>query len=109
MPVSPTTLRLAREYLENAVDRVDANAEGFLHRHQGTWLTIRSCTRSALVLLAVALKCRDEGLQGIEYNILPEKWKWAVLRVLDMLEMWKGESADVERLWEVVGGLWRLF
>jgi hypothetical protein len=40
--------------LANCIYRIETNMEGFLHRHQGTWLTIRSCTRSALMLLGVA-------------------------------------------------------
>ena len=50
MPVSSsaptqTTLKLSREMLANCIYRIETNMEGFLHRHQGTWLTIRSCSR----------------------------------------------------------------
>lgn len=137
--MSPTTLRLAREYLENAVHRIEANLEGFLHRHQGTWLMVRSCTRSALILLAAALKCRGEveagrspwggaGMDaigdlsarngfnptgdastGIARAILPENWGLAVVQVLNMLGVWKAECPDVERLHLIVGTLWRVF
>ncbi|RHZ70707.1 hypothetical protein CDV55_103909 [Aspergillus turcosus] len=123
---SATTLQLAKEYLENAIYRIETNAEGFLHRHQGSWLTIRSCTRSALALLGTKLYCQedDEGaLQArltatfqtnnintsrdvrLADRILPARWRYAVLLVLDMLKAWEPESQDIGWLREVVEGL----
>ena len=119
---STTTLRLAREYLENAVQRISTNAEGLLHRHQGSWLTIRSCTRSALALLGVKLKCQQRLLQEEEdaswdpmrrnesqeqpslasSSILPVRWRYAVVQVLEMLRVWEVESPDVGMLRQIV-------
>lgn len=106
--LSPACLRLAKEALANAVYRIETNAEGLLHRHQGTWLTVRSCTRSALVLLGAAIKVRisirsgrgseDGDGGGVEGEMLPERWREAVVRVLEMLRVWARESAHIERL-----------
>jgi hypothetical protein len=114
---SDTTIRLAREYLENAVQRISTNAEGFLLRHQGSWLTIRSCTRSALALLGARLKCLEESKDWVitgasdrevtkmTSNILPPRWRYAVIQVVDMLRVWEVESPDVRQLREIVEGL----
>lgn len=114
---SEIVTRLAGEYLENAVQRISTNAEGFLHRHQGSWLTIRSCTRSALALLGAKLKSQEEmkdwavdGLSDGESNnvigaILPPRWKHAVLQVIEMLRAWEAESPDVRRLRVVLEGI----
>jgi hypothetical protein len=59
---SITCVRLARELLENAVERIKANREGWYHRHQGTWLIMRSCSKSALYLLGMALKCQQAAV-----------------------------------------------
>ncbi|KAK4946021.1 Zcf27p [Elasticomyces elasticus] len=71
------------------VDRIEKNEQGFYYRHHGTWLMLRSCTRSAFVLLAAA---RLEKLT----LLMPERWRLAVERVLDMLRFWRRESRDVE-------------
>lgn len=114
---SDIIIRLAGEYLANAAQRISTNAEGFLHRHQGSWLTIRSCTRSALTLLGAKLKSQEEmkdwavhGLRHEESNnmvstILPPGWKHAVLEVIEMLRAWEAESPDVGRLRVIVEGL----
>lgn len=91
-----------RKGLLVCVQRVQINEEGFYHRHHGTWLMLRSCTRSALVLLAAA-RC------PCLVSALPAGWEEAVLKVMSMLSFWKDESMDVldrlcilERLVEVV-------
>jgi hypothetical protein len=60
----PHLLRRARELLENAVYRIEVNREEFFHRHLGTWLLLRSASRSALQLLGMAIKCRLEAEAG---------------------------------------------
>lgn len=124
---SEPTSQLAKEYLENAVRRIEANAEGLLHRHQGSWLTMRSCTRSALSLLAMKLYCQSESQStGDENNVpgdsrayhsspspvpllaefvLPPRWRDAVILVISMLKTWESESPDIGRLRLVVEGL----
>lgn len=49
---------------------------------------LRSCTRSALVLLAAA-RCPNLGA------LLPNDWELAVYKVKVMLAHWKDESRDV--------------
>jgi hypothetical protein len=102
--LSPVSVRLAREFLQNAVYRIEANREGFFHRHQGTWLLLRSASRSAVQLLGMAIKCQLEGQTGgvarkeLESLFLPDRWWEAVHMVSEMLEYWSDESSDVERL-----------
>lgn len=104
LPYSVTILRLAREYLDNAVYRIETNAEGLLHRHQGSWLTVRSCTRSALALLGAKLQSQEDH-SGVISSILPATWRDAVIQVLQMLTAWETESRDVLRLREIIEGL----
>ncbi|CAK7213458.1 Zcf27p [Sporothrix bragantina] len=117
--------RLVREYLQNAVNRIEANANGVFHRHQGTWLAIRSCTRSALALLGTRLAMQEQRdlavLQGFAVggrvpggspvdtvlmdSLLPLRWKDAVQLVRDMLHAWEPEGRDVAHLATVLEGL----
>lgn len=116
--LSYTVLRLAREYLDNAVLRIDVHVEEFFHRHQGTWLTIRGCTRSVLALLGTKLRCdRENGNRmytaaGSALDpatlLLPEGWRIAVERVLEMLRAWQDECGDVPRLASLVESLLQL-
>jgi hypothetical protein len=97
-----TAESFARKGLEICVQRIDKNESGFYHRHHGTWLMLRSCTRSALVLLA-AVRCPSLS------TVLPMNWKRAIYKVKDMLSHWKDESRDVaDRLHiidKLMGGL----
>lgn len=113
--LSYTVLRLAREYLENAVLRIDVHLEEFFHRHQGTWLTIRGCTRSVLALLGTKLRCDKEIGGGMGHAgssaldpanlLLPQGWRTAVEQVLEMLHAWEDESNDIPRLAALVESL----
>jgi hypothetical protein len=102
--LSPVSVRLTREFLQNAVYRIEANCEGFYHRHQGTWLLLRSASRSALQLLGMAIRCQVEGgtrglaRQELEAWFLPDRWWEAVQMVSKFLEYWSNEARDVERL-----------
>jgi hypothetical protein len=78
----------ARKGLLVCVQRIQKNESGFYHRHHGTWLMLRSCTRSALVLLGAA---RSPGLT----DLLPPDWQQAIHKVTNMLSYWKDESRDV--------------
>ena len=71
------------------VERIEKNEQGFFYRHHGTWLMLRSCTRSAFVLLAAA---RLEKLT----LMMPDRWRQAVEKVVEMLRFWRRESRDVE-------------
>lgn len=71
------------------VERIQKNEQGFFYRHHGTWLMLRSCTRSALVLLGAS---RIDSLQPL----MPEGWHDAVLKVVDLLHYWRREGKDIE-------------
>lgn len=73
--------------LQMSMERIHKNRKGFKHRHHGVWLMLRSCTRSALILLA-ASRCREA------VELLPPGWKDAVLGVVEMLAYWQDEVED---------------
>ena len=112
---SSTCIRLVRELLDNAVDRVKANWEGWYHRHQGTWLMARSAGRSALHLVGVALKCRQAAvtnlsdLRGLESQLLPSDWKEAVESVIELMDYWADESVDMKRFGTILKELLRCY
>jgi hypothetical protein len=104
--LSPRLLKIGQEALQNALERITISQYGFWHRHQGTWLMIRTCSRSALCLLAVALRAKYErerehcGRDGQTFTfaeLLPDggKWRAAVLSVIHLIEYWKEESIDM--------------
>jgi hypothetical protein len=84
-----------RKGLKVCVDRIRQNHKGFRHRHHGTWIMLRSCTRSALMLLA-AVRSLDLALY------LPPGWEEGVMDVERMLALWKDESADVSQMLDIV-------
>ncbi|KAH8590034.1 hypothetical protein B0O99DRAFT_635488 [Bisporella sp. PMI_857] len=73
--------------LELCVQRIVKNKSGFYHHHHGTWLMVRSCTRSALVLLSAARSHLSA--------LLDPSWKGAVAQVYKMLRYWKNDLKDV--------------
>lgn len=87
-PLSPAAETFARKGLQICVERIEKNESGFFHRHHGTWLMLRSCTRSALVLLAAN---RAPALA----NLLPPGWEREVYKVMNMLRHWREDSRDV--------------
>lgn len=93
--LGPYVLAAARDGLANAAYRIAICEEGFWHRHQGTWLMIRTCSRSLLQLLAVALRARDEPPLAA---LLPDGWRYSASRVLALVEYWQHESADLRVL-----------
>lgn len=78
---------LARKALHYCVERIQRNEHGFFNRHHGTWLMLRSCTRSALVLIAAR---KDPVL----FHLLPRGWEQMVWKVAQMLSFWRNESQD---------------
>ena len=85
----PALEQLAYKSLHMCVQRIHKNEHGFFARHHGTWLMLRSCTRSALVLLAAR---KDSVL----VNLMPEGWEGAIWKVVSMLRFWKDESRDCD-------------
>ncbi|KAL2846692.1 hypothetical protein BJY01DRAFT_247122 [Aspergillus pseudoustus] len=90
-------VQFARKGFAVCVQRITQNERGFYHRHHGTWLMLRSCTRSALVLIAGALR----GLTAL----LPVDWMSSVEKVLHLLRYWKDEANDAADRLEVLEGL----
>lgn len=88
---------LARRGFEVCIKRIKENESGFRHRHHGTWLMLRSCTRSALLLLAAA-----RSGQGV---MLPKDWEESVAKVMDLLRYWKEETKDTADKLEVLEAL----
>jgi hypothetical protein len=76
-----------RKGLQMSVDRIRKNEPGFQHRHHGAWLMLRTCTRSALILLAA---CHSQIVQ----DLMPEGWKEAVVSAMSMLRFWEDEVGD---------------
>lgn len=85
----PLLRQLAEAGLCRHEERIRINAPGFAHRHHGTWGMIRSCTRSALVLLKAALVA-DGGAR----LTMPRGWLTAVREVTQLNEYWQGEVVD---------------
>ncbi|KAJ9241433.1 transcriptional regulator family: Fungal Specific TF [Paecilomyces variotii] len=83
----PSVDEYARKGLQMSVDRIRKNQPGFNHRHHGTWLMLRSCTRSALILLAASHSREAQDL-------MPEGWQEAVKSAMDMLRFWEEEVSD---------------
>jgi hypothetical protein len=81
------------------VQRIEKNESGFYQRHHGTWLMLRSCTRSALVLVAAV----RSGLN----NLVAAEWQDAVGKVMQMLRYWRDEVKDVPDRLDILEGLMR--
>lgn len=83
----PVLDEYTRKGLLMCVERIDKNKPGFYHRHHGAWLMLRSCTRSALILLAARHSHHVRDL-------VPEGWREAVRSTMDMLRFWEAEVND---------------
>ena len=81
------------------VQRIEKNETGFHQRHHGTWLMLRSCTRSAFVLIA-------GERSGMNY-LLPENWETAVGKTLQLLRYWQEESGDIRDRLEILESLFK--
>ncbi|KAL7927215.1 hypothetical protein ACQKWADRAFT_327130 [Trichoderma austrokoningii] len=84
-PVKPAVAAFAQRGLETHMHQVRVNKPGFHHRHHGCMFMIRSCTRSALVLLAAARA-------GCE---MPADWEDCVHKTVGMLAYWEDEDRDL--------------
>ncbi|KAL0941336.1 C6 zinc finger domain-containing protein [Colletotrichum truncatum] len=100
--ISATTVALAQKGLDNHLFRLFANQPGFYHRHHGTLPMLRSCSRSALVLVAAALAIHADGSRGGDYPTMglamPTGWRTGVEGMVDILNFWEGESHQVQKL-----------
>ncbi|KPM43245.1 hypothetical protein AK830_g3322 [Neonectria ditissima] len=78
----------AKKGFDICIRRIKENEAGFKHRHHGTWLMLRSCTRSALILLAAARS--NLRLDSAP----PADWAVHVIKVTELLRYWKDEVPD---------------
>lgn len=84
---------LAEKALSLHVERIQVNKPGFYHRHHGTWFMIRSCSRSATMLLRAAI--HNQATERVEDNLrLPDGWHGAVLDVIELHWHWRAEAPD---------------
>lgn len=83
--VSPKIQDMAYKGLETHIGRLHVNEPGFMHRHHGTIFMVKSCTRSALLLVSSACS----GMQ------MPPGWKDAVYKAIGLLEYWAREVPDL--------------
>lgn len=86
-PTSAATREMLGRALSEHVDRLEANEPGFLHRHHGALFMIKSCTRSALVLVAAA--------NLVPAADMPPRWSLVVYKVIGMLAYWSGEVPEL--------------
>jgi len=92
------TRRIAAKGFHWHMIRLQVHPAGFFHRHHGTWLMQRRSTRSALILLAAALRPSTRSL-------LPEAWATQVEIVVDMLHYWAAEVAGAGEYAELLEAL----
>ncbi|KAJ5150917.1 uncharacterized protein N7482_010169 [Penicillium canariense] len=90
-PITRRARNWALRGLQSHLRRLSHNEPGFYYRHHGTWLMVRSSTRSLCLLLAVA---QDPSA----HDLLPEGWKEMALRTMDMLRFWQHEIEGMECL-----------
>ncbi|KKY15569.1 putative c6 zinc finger domain protein [Phaeomoniella chlamydospora] len=90
---TPTVLSFAQKGLDVCIDRIEQTETGFRSRHHGTWLTLRSCARSAFVLMAA--RERFAGSPEFKnYLRLPSSLVVCVNKVMDLLRFWQQEVPD---------------
>jgi len=79
-----------RKGLRAAMKRLEVNKPGFKHQHHGTYFMIRSCTRSAFVLLAAHFK-------GNLKDLMPNGWFETIWSVVDLLGFWQDNLPPARR------------
>ncbi|KAJ1325302.1 RNA polymerase II-specific transcription factor-like protein [Microdochium nivale] len=95
--------RLAQRSLDNHLFRLVVNKAGYRHRHHGTDPMMRSCSRSALVLLATSRISRTRVGEGHILPIrLPDDWRHEVGGVVELLEFWSAETSRYEGIRQIL-------
>ncbi|EED15193.1 conserved hypothetical protein [Talaromyces stipitatus ATCC 10500] len=94
----PVLDEYTRKGLQMCAERIRKNEPGFQHRHHGAWLMLRTCTRSALILLAA---CHSQMVQ----DLMPQGWKEAVLSAMNMLRFWEDEVGDAQDRLQILTAL----
>jgi hypothetical protein len=85
VPVHSGFSEMASQGLDTHMSQIRINERGFEHRHHGCYFMIKSCTRSAMVLLAAA----KAGAK------MPRGWQTSVFKVAKMQAYWEGEFTEV--------------
>ncbi|KAH7025282.1 uncharacterized protein B0I36DRAFT_376882 [Microdochium trichocladiopsis] len=84
----------AQRGLENHMARLLVNKAGYRHRHHGTDPLPRSCSRSALTLLAASRS--QQAIVGepghAQILHLPHDWRTEISNVVDLLVFWGPET-----------------
>ncbi|KAK7215832.1 hypothetical protein V2G26_003835 [Clonostachys chloroleuca] len=88
IPVPPDFHDIVTRGLDTQLMQIRINETGFMYRHHGCFFMIRSCTRSALVLLAAS----KVGA------VVPMDWDLQVLKVARMQSYWEEEDVEA-RTW----------
>ncbi|EHK23082.1 uncharacterized protein TRIVIDRAFT_28900 [Trichoderma virens Gv29-8] len=98
--------RLAQKALDYHALRLSVNKPGYRHRHHGTLLLIQSCSRSALVLVAAALRnitnTAQNSAKGAIVLKLPNGWRVGLDETIDMLAFWENESRQLASIRHVL-------
>jgi len=88
----------ARKALKCCVQRMEGQVPAsFEMRHHGTWLALRTCARSALMLIAAQLAGRTD--------LLPTGWQHAVSTAAAVLSLWQEECCDVRDRLSIIRAL----
>lgn len=107
-PVLANVVRLAQQALDHHLMRLVVNRPGFRHRHHGTIPMMRSCSRSALMLVATASLLQREATAGrstgtrMSYLRMPERWAAEVDGVIDLLAFWSTETQEFRQIHRVI-------
>lgn len=88
--------KLAITGLQQHVQRIRVNKPGFKHRHHGTWPMVRTCSRSALILLKTAICLKQSHLSPRHVSRLdmPFGWEDTVAEVIELNRYWQCEAPD---------------
>lgn len=93
-------VNLAQKALDHHALRLKVNQPGYRHRHHGTVPMMQSCSRSALVLLAVGIHNRSTSSLGVHGGcralILPVDGAQSVGSVIGLLDYWSTETRDFD-------------
>lgn len=93
--------QMARKGLKTHMQRIEVNEPGFRHRHHGTWPMARTCTRSALVLVASAAILHDRDNDSVIMEP-PFGWQQRVSSVMALLAHWETEMPDLGKAHKVL-------
>ncbi|EXJ74861.1 uncharacterized protein A1O5_01557 [Cladophialophora psammophila CBS 110553] len=98
-PESPKVCEWAAKGLSCHLHKLLMHRIQFYHRHHGTWLMIRSCARSASILLAAARR-------PFAQRLLPAQWRGPVEATLKMLQFWQPYVKELQEAVECIQALY---